>query len=91
MQVVRSIFFEPLLPWAALWSLAAVSLVLIVIAIRGGLSGWWLRGIALSLLLMAVANPSTQIEERETLSDIVLLVVDESASQGIDIRPGQIA
>ena len=91
MQVVRSIFFEPLLSWAMLWSLAAVSLVLIVIAVRGGLSGWWVRGIALSLLLMAVANPSTQIEEREALSDLVLLVVDESASQGTDTRPAQTA
>ncbi|MDE0698024.1 MAG: hypothetical protein OXH76_19580, partial [Boseongicola sp.] len=91
MQVVRSIFFDPLLPWAMLWSLAAVSLVLIAIAVRGGLSGWWLRGIALSLLLVAVANPSTQIEEREALSDLVLLVVDESASQSIDIRPAQTA
>ena len=91
MHVVRSIFFDPLLPWATLWSLAAVSLVLIVIAARGGLSGWWLRGIALSLLLTAVANPSTQIEEREALSDLVLLVVDESASQGIDVRPVQTA
>ena len=61
-------------------------------AVRGGLSGWWLRGIALSLLLMAVANPSTQIEEREALSDLVLLVVDESASQRHrHVRPSQTA
>ncbi|MYI70408.1 MAG: hypothetical protein F4103_17260, partial [Boseongicola sp. SB0673_bin_14] len=87
--MVHSIFFEPLFPWAMLWSLAAASLVLTLMAVRGGLSGWWLRGIAHSLLLMAVANPSTQIEEREALSDLVLLVVDESASQSIDTRPSQ--
>ncbi len=91
MQVIRSILFEPLLPWVVLWFLVAVSLVLIVIAVRGGLSGWWLRGIAFSLLLMAVANPSTQIEDRDPLSDLLLLVVDESASQGIDSRPDQTA
>ncbi len=91
MQVVRSILFEPLLPWAALWPLAAVSLALVAVAVRGGLSGWWLRGIALSLLLTALANPSAQVEEREPLSDAVLLVVDESASQGVGIRPEQVA
>ncbi|MBT8424272.1 MAG: hypothetical protein KJO67_04800, partial [Silicimonas sp.] len=46
---------------------------------------------ALAVLLLAVANPSLQIEDRETLSDIVILVVDQSASQGVDVRPAQIA
>ena len=56
-----------------------------------GLPGWWLRGLALAVVLLALANPSLQVEERETLTDIVILVVDESASQGVDVRPDQIA
>ena len=43
------------------------------------------------MLLLAIANPSLQIEDREPLADIVLLIVDESASQSISTRPDQIA
>ena len=69
----------------------AVAVVFVVLAVWRGLSGWWLRGFAFAALLLAVANPSLQFEDREPLTDIVLLVVDESASQGIDVRPEQIA
>ncbi|WP_413720074.1 hypothetical protein [Silicimonas sp. MF1-12-2] len=86
-----TIIFDPFLPWPVLWIAVAFALVFAAIAVWRGLSGWWLRGLALGVLLLAIANPSLQIEERETLSDIVILVVDESASQGVDVRPAQIA
>ena len=54
-------------------------------------AGWWLRALALSALVAALANPSLQEEERENLSDIVILVVDESASQGLGDRMAQTA
>ncbi len=85
-----TIIFDPLLPWPALWVGMAVALAFVVLAVWRGLSGWWLRGLALATLLLAVSNPSLQVEEREPLTDIVLLVVDESASQGIDVRPEQV-
>ena len=85
------IIFDPLLPWVVLWLAVALAVVFVGIAMWRGLSGWWLRALALGVLLLAVANPSLQLEDREALSDIVLLVVDESASQGIDVRPDQIA
>ncbi|MEQ9041422.1 MAG: hypothetical protein RIE24_24125 [Silicimonas sp.] len=86
-----SIVFDPFLSWPILWAAVGIAVIFTAIAIWRGLSGWWLRGLALAVLLLAVSNPSLQVEERETLTDIVILVVDESASQGVDVRPDQIA
>ncbi|NNL73627.1 MAG: hypothetical protein HKP29_09695 [Silicimonas sp.] len=86
-----SIIFDPHLPWPVVWIAVALATVFVGLAIWRRLSGWWLRGLALAVLLLALANPSLQIEDRETLSDIVILVVDQSASQGVDVRPAQIA
>ncbi len=86
-----SIIFDPLLPWPVLWLGVGFAVVFVGLAVWRGLSGWWLRGAALAVLLLAAANPSLQIEERESLSDIVLLVVDESASQGVGGRPDQVS
>ncbi len=90
MMETGTIIFDPLLPWPVLWMGCAVAVLFVALAVYRGLSGWWLRGLALATLLLAVANPSLQVEDREPLTDIVLLVVDESASQDIDVRPDQI-
>ena len=42
-------------------------------------------------MLAALFNPSLQRENRAPLSDIVILIVDESASQRIADRPAQVA
>ncbi|MFZ5710439.1 MAG: hypothetical protein ACOY4T_12275 [Pseudomonadota bacterium] len=81
--------FDPLLPLPAIWAGAAVSAVLVALALWRGLGGWWLRGLAALVLIAAVAQPSLQSEERQRLSDIVLLAVDRSASQSIGGRPAQ--
>ena len=86
-----TLIFDPLLPWPVLWAGLALAVIFVALAIWGRLSGWWLRALALGALLLAISNPSLQFEDREPLTDIVLLVVDESASQRIDIRPEQIA
>ena len=86
-----SIIFDPFLSWPILWAAVGIAVIFTAIAIWRGLSGWWLRGLALAVLLLAVSNPSLQVEEREALTDIVILLVDESASQGVDVRPDQIA
>ncbi len=85
------ILFSPIIPWPVLSVLAVVVLAFISFAIWRGLAGWPLRGLAAVVLLAALANPSLQQEDREALSDIVLLVVDESASQNISDRQAQTA
>ncbi|WP_149587918.1 hypothetical protein [Tabrizicola flagellatus] len=87
--MTASLVFAPLVPWALLYVLAGLALALVAFALWRGLSGWWLRGLALAALVAALANPALQEEERQTLSDIVILVVDESASQGLADRRAQ--
>jgi hypothetical protein len=89
--MIGQVVFDPLLPWPFLWAGAALALALTVFAAWRGLRGWWLRGLAALCVLVAVAQPSLQSEERRPLSDIVLLVVDESASQKIGDRADQTA
>ena len=85
------IIFDPLVAWPVLYAAASVMLLLVGFAVWRGLAGWWLRGLGALALLAAIANPSLQNEDRTPLSDIVVLVVDESASQEISDRPSQVA
>jgi hypothetical protein len=84
-----SIVFAPLVSWVPIWVLAGLAVAMVAFALWRGLSGWWLRGLALGALVLALANPALQEEERQNLSDIVILVVDESASQGLADRRAQ--
>lgn len=86
-----SLIVDPLVPLWAVLALAALALVLVGVAVWRGLAGWWLRGLAAAALLAALLNPSLQEEDRAPLSDIVIAVVDESASQRIGTRPAQSA
>ncbi len=83
--------FDPLLPWPAIWAVAAAAAALVAFALWRGLPGWWLRGLSAVALLAAIAQPSIQTEERRGLSDIVILIIDESASQMIADRAEQTA
>ena len=84
-----SIILDPLVPLLVLFAVAALSTLAIFLAIWRRLPGWWLRGLAALALLAALANPALQQENREPLSDIVIAVVDESASQRISDRADQ--
>ncbi|SNS39666.1 glutamine amidotransferase [Antarctobacter heliothermus] len=75
------IVFDPLLPWAVIAVLAALALLGTGLALWRGLSGWALRFLAGVVLVGALAQPSYQIEDRAPLADIVLMLVDETASQ----------
>ena len=86
-----NVIFDPLVPWPLLWVLAAAAFLFLLLAIWRGLSGWWLRTFALAALVLGIANPSLQSEDRDLLSDIVVAVVDDSSSQGISDRPVQTA
>ena len=86
-----ALVLDPLVIWPVLWGLAAFAAVLLALAIWRGLSGWWLRALTALVLLAALANPSLQEENRAPLTDIVLLIVDESASQSLSDRAAQTA
>lgn len=85
----RTVIFDPLVPLPLIWALAAVAVVLLAFAIWRGLRGWPLRGLAMLALGLALVNPSLQEENRKPLSDIILAVVDDSASQRLSDRPAQ--
>ena len=86
-----TLILDPLIPMFVVWAAVALGTVAVGLAVWRRLSGWWLRGLAGLALLAALANPSVQREDREPLSDIIILVVDESASQRIADRPEQSA
>ena len=83
------IIFDPLIPWPLLAVIAAVAMAGVLLAAWRGLTGWALRGMAALVVLGALAGPSYQQEDRAPLSDIVLLVEDESASQRLAAREEQ--
>ncbi len=84
-----TVIFDPLIPLIAVYGLAGLVGLAVALAVWRRLPGWWLRGLAGIALLAAMANPSLQREDRAPLSDIVMVVVDESASQRIAGRPDQ--
>ena len=85
--MTQTLIFDPLLPLPVLIGFACIVAFGIAFAIWRGLPGRWLRGAAAIALLTAIAGPSMQQEDRAALSDIVLVVVDESASQRLSDRP----
>nr|WP_225030477.1 hypothetical protein [Xinfangfangia pollutisoli] len=88
---MAGLVFAPLVPWPLIWALAGIAALLLALALWRGLPGWALRGLAALALLAALTGPALQQEERESLSDIVILVVDDSASQGLSDRRAQTA
>ena len=85
----NSLLFDPLIDPSILAALAAVMLATIGFALWRGLRGWALRGLGALVILLALAGPVLQREDRAPLSDIVLLVEDETASQSLGVRGAQ--
>ena len=89
--MTETLILDPLVPMVALYVLAGLAVFGVALAVWRRLAGWWLRAMAAIAILAAVANPSVQSEDRAPLSDIVIALVDESASQRISDRPEQSA
>ncbi len=87
--MIGSILFSPLLPWPVIAVLAVATLAFCALALWRGLSGWALRGVAGMIVLLALAGPVYQQEDRAPLSDIVLLLEDRSSSQTLKNRAAQ--
>ncbi|MEQ1578878.1 MAG: hypothetical protein ABL894_14675 [Hyphomicrobium sp.] len=86
-----SIDFAPLLPLPLLWAAAAIAAVLIGFLIYRRSRGAGLRALALMALIGALTNPVLRQEERESLSNVAVVVMDESTSQALAKRPEQSA
>ncbi len=84
-----NIEFAPFLPWPAIWIFAALAAVAIAAMLLSRVKGAGLRGITAALLLASLANPIIRQDERLPLSDIAVVVVDESQSQAIGNRTAQ--
>jgi hypothetical protein len=85
----REIVLDPMLPVWAIAVLAGLALAACLLAAARRMPGWWLRALAVGVLAVALLDPSLQTEEREPLSDILLIAVDESASQRVSDRAEQ--
>jgi len=87
--MTSTLVFDPLVPWPLLLMVAVIAAIMVMLAVVRGLNGWALRGLAALVVIGALAGPSYQQEDRAPLSDIVLLVEDQSASQRLGDRAGQ--
>jgi hypothetical protein len=86
-----TLIFDPLVPLPLLVAIAVLTFAGLALALWRGLVGWPLRTLAALVLLGALAGPVYQQEDRDPLSDIVLLLEDASASQSLSDRPAQTA
>ncbi|MBB1491773.1 MULTISPECIES: hypothetical protein [unclassified Paracoccus (in: a-proteobacteria)] len=81
--------FDPLLPWPLVAALVALAVLAAALAWWRGLHGWPWRGLAGLAAALALSGPTLETGVRRGLSDIVLLVEDQSASQSLPGRTEQ--
>lgn len=83
------IVFEPSLP---LWLIVALGFlgaaVILYSASRGARGAPW-RTAALAITLTALLNPTVRQEDRQSVPDVVAIVLDRSQSMDIAGRPGE--
>lgn len=84
-----SISFAPLVPLPVLTVLAVVALGLVITLLARRSRGALLRLAALAALIGALLNPILKEEQRESLANIAIVVLDESPSQKLADRTKQ--
>ncbi len=85
-----AIVFAPLLPWAALAALAAVTVLALLPGFWVQARGTGFRLLGATAILLTLANPSLVEEEREPLKDVAAVVVDDTPSQSVGARREQL-
>jgi len=78
--------FAPLVPWLLIVALAGVGVVLVLWQVLRGARGGLARAAALTVLALALANPLAVDERRRAEKDVLLVLLDQSTSQGIGER-----
>jgi hypothetical protein len=84
-----SIDFAPFLPGPFFVIAVIIALALVGLLLWRRSRGALLRALVITALLAALANPILREEERESLANIALVLVDESTSQTLAQRPAQ--
>ncbi|MFP6729952.1 MAG: hypothetical protein VCD50_07280 [Alphaproteobacteria bacterium] len=90
-STLTNIAFAPIAPWPLIAVLAILSAALVIFAVIRRARGVWWRALGLAVALLALLNPALVEENRESLADVAVIVVDESASQHISDRQAQTA
>ncbi|MBN9353083.1 MAG: hypothetical protein J0H04_03540 [Hyphomicrobium denitrificans] len=85
-----SITFAPLVPNLVLIALAAVAIGLVIALLVRRSRGALLRLAALAALIGALLNPILKEEQRESLDNVAIVVLDESPSQKLSDRTKQL-
>lgn len=86
MDSATGVIFNPSVPLWVIGVFVALILVVFGFGLWRGARGAWLRLLAGLVLLAGLLDPKLTQELRDPLSDVALLLVDESASQTIDGR-----
>jgi hypothetical protein len=86
-----SIDFAPMLPAPYFWAAGALAAVLVGYLLYRRSRGAFLRALAVAAVLLALANPTLREEQRESLANVAIVIVDESASQTLGDRKAQTA
>ena len=84
-----SITFAPLLPTPVLIGLTVLAVALILVMLFRRSRGAIIRAAALAALLGALFNPILKEEQRESLANVAIVVLDESPSQKLADRSRQ--
>ncbi len=81
-----SIAFSPIIEWTWLYVFAGIGAALVLGGAFLRARGIVWRFLAVALAWLILANPSLVVENREGLRDVAIVVIDESASQGLEER-----
>jgi len=84
--MVWSLSFDPLIPVWAITGAAILALCFAAATALMKLRGWVLRALTMAVVVLALANPAIEREDRERLSSVVGLVLDKSQSQALAER-----
>ena len=85
-QVIAALRFDPLLPPWLIAAIGAAAALVCLVALWRRAKGAVLRVLAFAMLVLWLAGPRLVRETRETLVDIGLLVIDQTASMGVGER-----
>ncbi|MFQ5953955.1 MAG: hypothetical protein ACE5JZ_02710, partial [Kiloniellales bacterium] len=81
--------FAPLLAWPVMVGLGGLAALVLGLCLARQATGSGGRVLVAALLLVSLLNPSLVRERRQALSDVAVVLVDESASQSVGERRRQ--